>query len=153
MLFFIAAGLVMAVCFEIFSAKAKFAKEHASLSSFIGLGLFAALAGVDVMVKHDIGAIFEPAVGFFIVYKIQEVRRDNRVAREKAASFSEKVAAGLAARGADQTFEVDVTGVPSGAQWAEINKARKLGLTVESIKDLSTNAVRLRFSGVGKAVE
>lgn len=150
MLAFVAAGIVMAAGFEFFGAKTKFAREHGNLSFLIGLALFAALAGVAVMVKHDIGAILEPAVGFFIVYKIQEVRRDNRVSREKAASFSEKVAAGLAARGADQAFEVDVAGVPSGAQWAEINKARKLGLTVESIKDLSTNAVRLRFSGAAK---
>lgn len=150
LLVFIAVGIVMSIGFEIFGKKTRFAQEHHNITFFAGLTLFIIAAAAAIHVTQSSIAWIDLLIGFAIVSKIQEMRRERRISMEKSTAFEGKVATALGSRSGDEAIEIEVNEVPESAQWSVINDALKRGLKVESLKDLSTQKSRLRISGLAQ---
>jgi cation transport ATPase len=152
MLLFVVLGIVLAVGYEVFEKKTAFAKEHGTITFFAGLAIIAAAAYAAVRCTHEMSAWLLVLVGFFIVSKIKESRDKRRAFKDLSADLKAKVQSALAARTGSEAVEIDVTKASDGLLWTLINTNKKKGLTVETVKNQSTGAVKLRLSGTAASV-
>jgi hypothetical protein len=147
MLVSLAGGLALALVFELFGAKVKFAKEHGTLTLLLGAAIFAAAGYAAVLYVHEGDAWILILMPFFIIAKIKESRAKTRRRKEAEKAAIAAVEAALAAREGDEDVEIDVTGMPSSVYWYVVNTNQTKGLKVESIKDIKSGKTRLRLSG------
>jgi uncharacterized membrane protein YhaH (DUF805 family) len=147
MLIFVAVGFVLAVGYDLFSKKTTFAKEHGTVTFFAGLAIIVAAAAAAIHFTHDWSGWLLVLFGFFAVSKINEGREKRRRLNSLCADFQAQVTSALTARQGVEAVEIDVTKAPDSVLSSLINGSKKQGLTVETVKNQSTGALKLRLSG------
>lgn len=146
MLIVLVLGCVLALAIEL-GEKTAFAKKYKTFSTFGWLAVIIA-AGYAVTVISHVGSMWIMLLcPFWGLSKIKESRQKSRAAKQLYADLSGQVQSALAERTGTEAVEIDVTRASETTLWTLINTNKKKGLTVETVKNQSTGAVKLRLSG------